>query len=78
MDDDNALKTLAFGNAVVDAGSTFDGSLPPAHPLSAPSLAGRLLPSLSSTIVPARRVAGLSMRSFDLHNSRPCGVGSFR
>ena len=32
MEDDNARKTLAFGNAVVNAGSTFEGPLPPAHP----------------------------------------------
>lgn len=36
IDDDNARKTLAFGNAVVDAGSTFEGPLPPAHPPARP------------------------------------------
>jgi hypothetical protein len=36
IDDDNARKTLAFGNASVDAGATFEGPLPPAHPPARP------------------------------------------
>ena len=36
IDDDNARKTLAFGNAVVNAGSTFEGPLPPVHPPARP------------------------------------------
>jgi len=36
IDDDHARKTLAFGNAPVDAGSTFEGPLPPAHPPARP------------------------------------------
>lgn len=36
IDDDNARKTLAFGNSSVDAGATFDGPLPPAHPPARP------------------------------------------
>jgi hypothetical protein len=36
MDDDNARKTLVFGNAVVDAGGVFDGAIPAAHPPARP------------------------------------------
>jgi alpha-L-rhamnosidase/Glycosyl hydrolases family 2, sugar binding domain len=36
VDDDHARKTLAFGNAVVPAGSTFDGPLPPPRPPEPP------------------------------------------
>ena len=36
IDDDNARKTLAFGNAVVDAGTRFEGPLPAAHPPARP------------------------------------------
>ena len=40
MDGDNARKTLAFGNAAVDAGSTFEGPIPPAHPPVRPQFGG--------------------------------------
>ena len=36
IDDDNARKTLAFGDAAVDAGTTFDGPVPNAHPPARP------------------------------------------
>ncbi len=36
LDGDNARKTLAFGNAVVDAGATFEGPVPAAHPPARP------------------------------------------
>ena len=36
IDDDNARKTLAFGNASVDASTTFEGPLPQAHPPARP------------------------------------------
>jgi hypothetical protein len=32
IDDDNARKTLAFGNVTVEPGGSFDGSLPPPRP----------------------------------------------
>jgi hypothetical protein len=40
MDGDNARKTLAFGNAAVDAGGTFEGPVPPAHPPVRPQFGG--------------------------------------
>ena len=40
IDDDNARKTLAFGNAPVNAGATFEGPLPSAHPPVIPRFGG--------------------------------------
>ena len=36
IDDDHARKTLAFGNAAVNAGAAFEGPIPPAQPPARP------------------------------------------
>ena len=61
IDDDNARKTLAFGNAVLIAGSTFEGPLPPARPPARPQF-GPPPPSESSAHHRTTLIAVLAYR----------------
>jgi hypothetical protein len=57
IDDDDARKTLAFGEAGVSAGATFEGSLPPAHPPALPQFGPQ--PSVDSSEHPRTTLIAL-------------------
>lgn len=74
IDDDNARKTLVFGNAVVAAGTVFDGAIPPPHPPVVPRFGGPARgPAPPSEAAPAGKATLIALLAYRCSQS-PCAA----